>query len=587
MIQINFDWLRGNESHRLALRTPERSGLQRDTSLAKRPLGVYKKASGVGRTAKRLLWSAAISSLSFASPLLWGATTPVLAAERLTLRLGPFEQSVDIEDLDLFARTGKVSASLRPYAALLTPQVQQLLTRRLQIDPKVADKFVDDLLRSPNGDQLIRQIRAAIPNSTVQQVRAGVTLALRQANGLSAISFLRAYPSETITVDASSAIAIGLQINAPYLQSQALNLLLQRDLTVASGSFRPQFNPAAAGSKQVYKQTLTMQDGQRNRTLPVDLYWNDNTSGPLVVISPGFGANREFLGYLARHLASQGLTVAALEHPDSQINRLNVASMGTNFSNLLAPTEFIERPKDISFVLDQLAQRNQRPGAIQGKLNTQQVSLIGHSLGGYTALAVAGAELDLDDLREFCKDRNLLSKSGADWLQCGASELPYKRLQLRDNRVAQVIALNPVSGHLFGKNGLSKVTVPTLMWAGTADALTPALTHQLRPFSQLGGQKYLVTAIGATHLSVSDPGNLNSQLARSTLVPEIIGKDASPVRQLLQGVSLAFIKQLTPEANTYQQFLTPAYAQSLSTPGLDLRLSTQLPPSISTFVEAR
>jgi predicted dienelactone hydrolase len=170
-------------------------------------------------------------------------------------------------------------------------------------------------------------------------------------------------------------------------------------------------------------------------------------------------------------------------------------------------------------------------------------------------------------------------------LQCAASDLPDRRLQLRDRRVASAIALNPVAGQLFGKNGLSKVTIPTLILSGTSDSITPALSHQLRPFAKLGGSKYLVTAIGGTHLSITDPDNINPQLALSTFVPEVTGSNASPLRELLRGVSLAFVKQLTPEAKNYQQFLTPAYAQSLSTKGLELRLTTQLPPSISAFVE--
>ncbi|GAC1495234.1 MAG: hypothetical protein NVS2B14_09010 [Chamaesiphon sp.] len=119
----------------------------------------------------------------------WGVSLPVLAAERLTIRLGPFEQSVDINDLDSFAKTGKLSASLQPYAFWLTPQVQQLLNKRLQIDPKVADKFVNDMLHSADGEQLVKQIRVAVPNSSIQQVQGAIALAVRQGNGLSAIGF--------------------------------------------------------------------------------------------------------------------------------------------------------------------------------------------------------------------------------------------------------------------------------------------------------------------------------------------------------------------------------------------------------------
>ncbi len=281
------------------------------------------------------------------------------------------------------------------------------------------------------------------------------------------------------------------------------------------------------------------------------------------------GSDRKFFSYLARHLASHGLTVAALEHPDRTVSP----------NSLLPATEFINRPKDISFLLDEFSKLNQQPGALQGKLNTEKVSIIGHSLGGYTALAVAGGELNLQQLRIACKNNvNPLIQSPGDWLQCGAATLIDSKVELKDKRVKNAIALNPVVGQLFGENGLSKISIPVLVLASTEDAITPVLNHQLQPFTQLGAQKYLVTAIGGTHLSV---GNPNSQaLTDIGVIKERRGVEVQPLRQLISGVSLAFINQLTPNAQIYQTFLTPAYAQSLSTPNLPLRLSTELPPSV-------
>ncbi|MCY7274725.1 MAG: dienelactone hydrolase, partial [Phormidesmis sp. CAN_BIN44] len=51
--------------------------------------------------------------------------------------------------------------------------------------------------------------------------------------------------------------------------------------------------------------------------------------------------------------------------------------------------------------------------------------------------------------------------------------------------------------------------------------------------------------------------------------------------RLLQGVSLAFIEQTTSDAKTYAPFLTSAYAQSLSTSDLPLRLNDQLPADLT------
>ena len=532
----------------------------------------------------------ALSSLTLA--LGWGGAIPsALAAKQVTIRLGPFEQAIAIADLDRFAKTGKISSELQLYAPILTPQVREVLNRRLQLDPKLADKIIDDVLHSPTGKQLIDSLGVAIPNSTLPQLQTAASLAVRQANGLSVVGFLRAYPKENITVDASSAIALALQFNPTYLQSEALSPLLESELAVTSNTpFKPTFNPAQSGSQTVQQQTLFLLDRQRNRTIPVDLYWGKGvqstspTQQPLVVISPGFGEDRKFLAYLARHLASYGLTVAALEHPGSNASWVARMSGDRNIADLLPGREFVERPKDVSFLLDELAKLNQQPGPLQGKLNTQQVSVIGHSLGGYTALALAGAELNLEELRQFCKGSIVFRQAPGDWLQCAAADLPDRKLQLQDKRVKSAIALNPLIGNLFGKTGLTQVTTPVLLLGGTEDVVTPLISNQLRPFTQLGGSKYLLTAIGGTHLSISDSVNLSDTTA-STVVKERRGEETKSLRQLVSGVSLAFVKQLTPEAKKYEPFLTPAYAQSLSTPQLPLRLNTELPASIVPLIE--
>ncbi len=591
------------------------------------------------RTAQGLMWSLALG-------LSWGASIPsALAAEQVTLRLGPLEQKIAIADLERFAKTGKLSPALQIYAPVLTPQVRELLNRRLQIDPNLADKLVDDWLGSPTGKQLINSLGVAIPDGTIPQIQAAVALAAQQANGLNLVSFLRAYPKENVTLDASAALAIALQFNPTYLQSQALGPLLESELAATTDTpFKPTFNPAVRGSQSVQQQTLTFLDRQRYRTILVDLYFPSTEPGeqrgqgsgvrreqgeqgrqgeqgeqgrnsprhrvtasprplprpsslaprpsslaphpsPLVVISHGLGADRRFFTYLANHLASHGFTVAALEHPGSNSSWLARASDRSDVAKLLPAKEFVERPKDVSFLLDELAKLNQQKSLLQGKLNTQQVSLIGHSLGGYTALALAGAEVNISELRQFCKSSTAIRRAPADWLQCAAADLPDRKLKLRDQRVKSAIAFNPIIGNLFGKTGLTQVATPVLLLAGTEDAITPVLNHQLRPFSQLPSPKYLLTAIGGTHLSISDAANLSSNSTSSNLVKERRGEETKSLRQLIQGVSLAFIKQLTPEARIYEPFLTPAYAESLSTPVLPLRLSTELPASITSWLD--
>ncbi|MEP0958776.1 alpha/beta hydrolase [Microcoleus sp. FACHB-1515] len=520
-----------------------------------------------------------------------GLAAPAHAAERLTIRLGPVQQTVEVSDLARFAQTGEVPDSLNLFAPLLNADTQQALTSRLLVEPEVAEKLMDDLMQTSAGERILGTINLALPDSSPQTIKTAIANATQQREGLSVIGFLRGYPDQTLTIDARSAIVLASQMNLPYWHSQALGSLLQSELTVPDASFNAQFDPTQLGPEWVRQQTLTFHDYDRNRSIPVDLYWSRHTRGPLIVISHGFGADRRFLSYLGYHLASYGFSVAAIEHPGSNVTWLTQIATQTSYgtpSEILPANEFIDRPKDVSFLLDQLRRLNEYSLTFRGKFNTQQTTVIGHSLGGYTALALAGGQLDLAQLRQFCDVRQLVGLAPADWLQCAAVDLPTDQpVNLRDPRVVQAIALNPVIGHLFSAASLSKITVPVMMLSSTDDAITPAVSQQLLPFAQLRMKnKYLLAAIGGTHLSAGDPANLNQALTQSLFVRERRGEDTEVLRQMLRGTTLAFVEQMTPQARRYAPFLSSAYVQSFSSPSLQLRLSSSLPASLSNWLSA-
>jgi predicted dienelactone hydrolase len=512
-------------------------------------------------------------------------STPVMAAQKVTIQFGPFRQTVDINDLEKFAKTGKLSPQLQVFTPLLTPQVRDALNQKVKVNPGFADNFISEFAKTPQGKQVISSLGVVIPGSTKESLQATLNLTVRQVNGLTVLGFLRAYPGENVTVDATQAATLAMDFNPANLESQAVGVLLAEDLEDKATIPLPNFNPADAGKEVVEQKTLTFTDQKRKRTIPVDIYWSQNPSqNPLVVISHGFGANRRFLSYLGKHLASHGVTVAAIEHPGSNGVAVNTAAQNSsNLAKLLPADEFINRPQDVSFLLDELSKLNSQPGKLQGKFKTDNVSIIGHSLGGYTALALVGGEVDINSVRDFCKQSLGITAAPGDWLQCSAANLPNKKMQFQDKRIKSAIALNPLVGKLFGNKGLTKVSQPVLMLTGTEDALTPALKHQIAPFSQLRGTRYLVTAVSATHLSISDPNYPLSEA--TTLVKEKRGSETVSLRQLVRGISLAFIKQQTPEAKTYQPFISSTYTRSLSTTEIPLRLVSELSTTLKSVVE--
>ncbi|MDR9404620.1 MAG: alpha/beta fold hydrolase [Halothece sp. Uz-M2-17] len=508
------------------------------------------------------------------------------AAQQIKIRIGPLEREIQVRDLERYGRTGQVPESLKLLKPILTRDVQNLLTRRLEFDEKVVDRFLFGTLTSPQLEPLIEQLQTALPEAEFEELMVGVYLALREGNGLSVLDFISAYPEETLTVDATAAIALGVQVNLSYLQSKLLAPILAQELKVEShSSFRPDFDPSAAGNYEFRERSLIFRDQVRDRAILADFYIPEAKQGQLVILSHGYAANRRFLLYLARHLASHGYTVVALEHPGSNIERLSDSEFTINPAALLSPEELLDRPQDITFLLNELNDLNDYSRVLRNQFNTENVTVIGHSLGGYTALALAGGELDLKAVRQFCRNVTPLGRSPADWLQCAGAKLPNSTLSLRDERVKRAIALNPMTSHLFGKTGLEKIAIPTVIFSSSEDAITPTLTNQLKPFQQLSGEKYFLTAIGATHMSITDISNIHSPMGKSTLVPELMGREAEPLRSWIRSITLAFLKQESYQAKRYQPFLTPEYAQFLSTPKLSFRLTQKVPSTLNPWLQ--
>lgn len=516
------------------------------------------------------------------------SAAPSLASERIVLKIGPLRQSIEINDLDRFARTGEVPDSLKIYSGLLSPEVQQALYQKLDLDPKMSDRIIGDVLDSANGELLLDALSEIAPNMTLDQLQSAIRLASSQADGLNVIGVLRAIPQETLEVDLTAAIGLVSQLNFSTLESSSLSSVLDQELEVAL-AIPPDSNidPTAEGPERTYQRSMTMFDEDRQRSIPVEMYWSRNPQGPLVVLSHGFGADRFFLRYIAEHLSSYGLTVVSLEHPGSNLRALEGLPIDPAIietpGRLLPASEFLDRPRDVSFVLNRLEALNER-SVFKGLLNTDDVTIIGHSLGGYTGLALAGAQLDLRSLQNFCGTIAPLAISPADWLQCAAIDLEEQQADLSDDRIKQVMAMNPLVGQLFGEAGLSEVNVPTLLLTATKDGVTPTLDQQLAPFAQLSGPKYLLAVIGGTHLSAGDPGNVNPALTQLPFMSELDVQQTSELRRLLRGLSLSFVEQRTAEADDYKPFLSAGYVQSFSTPALPLRFADTLPSSLDSWL---
>ncbi len=543
------------------------------------------------KRAIRRAW--AVTQLLLGTSTIWaiGAAWPIHAAEQVVVRYLILERSVSLAELQEYTATGKASQRLQAYLQLLPAdqrgQLRASLQERLTLEPIT----VAQLLYSPLGEAMLQQISTVIQTESrqanAQALRSALILATASPEGLSALSLIRHYPARTLRVDLAKGLEILKNFQTVVQQTQVVLEAVRRQADSEASQETP-VAPAAMAALtepgpwqvQVLSWNITDNSPQRlertgnPRSLNVELYLPipaPPTPIPLVVISHGLGADRYSYAYLGEHLASHGLAVAAIEHPGSSTARL-LSFPGGYYRVSEAAQEFIDRPLDISFILDQLAQYPEYLQPWPGQVKPQRVIVIGQSFGGYTALMLAGATLNKPQLHQACPPTLAASLNVSLLLQCQATSITKAQVKLADPRVQAVLVINPISSHIFGPTGLASVQVPVMMVAGSADTIAPAVAEQIAPFTWLQTpERYLVLMDNATHFSTI--GQSRSQISTLPIPLALIGPTPRQARYYLRAFSLAFVEAFLRDDQTMRSYLTAAAAQALSQAPLSVHLS--------------
>jgi predicted dienelactone hydrolase len=495
---------------------------------------------------------------------------PVLSAERITFLLPPFSRTLEISSLEKFAKNGVIDANLRQYIGGTTPQQQaefrQALTTNKEISPVLLSRFFNTQM----GEDILTLLGALI---TIQgdingkfALRSALIKSAFEPGGVTILSLLRNLPTN-MQIDLNRVIslarAIDLVLKATTLFTEKVaQLSLEEAKNVGEINFAAMTNPQQLGSLQVEQIRLDLTDSARQRELYLIIVKPKGQlteKTPVIVFSHGLASRPEDFVRQAEHWASYGYLVAMPQHPGS--DTIQVQNLINGLSRQVFDTnEFVNRPLDVSFVIDELLRRNTTE--FQGKLDLENVGVGGHSFGGYTALAVGGATIDFENLKNDCQ-RRLAFLNVSLLLQCRALDLSRQEYNFRDPRVKAIFAVNPFNRSIFGAKGLGKIEIPTFLAAGTYDPATPAIFEQVRSFPLLNTQdKYLALIEGQAHVdfSVLDAG-INEVL-------ESVADLTLPAPYVIDGyahsLSLAFFEVYIRKNPTYKPFLQAAYSQYIS-----------------------
>lgn len=504
------------------------------------------------------------------------AASVARSAEEVYINYGLFEVSLSVDALETFAEEGEITGDLATYADYIGSQRLQQLKFALDAEAGLSPVAVSNFLYTLQGEVLLERLSEIIQTPANQSgfygLRAALVLAAAdEEEGLTLLNVIKKFPFESIQINSSQGFRIVDELQQIVRQTDQVISVVQKEAEAEEQNEEVNLSSLVdlkrPGDVSFRKITLTLDDTRRERDFPVDLYLPQQQGlAPLIVISHGLGSDRNTYAYLAEHLASHGYAVAVPEHPGSNTSQIDALIRGRT-EQVSPPSEFIDRPLDISFVLDYLE------AYYTDQIQLNDVGIIGQSYGGYTALAVAGAEINWQNLASSCSNLSRTYNLSL-LLQCAALALPQIDYDLSDPRIGAAIAINPLTSGIFGEAGLDNINIPVMIVSGSADTVTPPLSEQIRPFTWLTTQeKYLVLLQGGTHFSTLDESN-NS---RSIPLPsEVIGPEPIIAQNYLEALSLAFYNAYVTEQPQYLSYLSATYAESISQPVIPLNLVRSL-----------
>jgi predicted dienelactone hydrolase len=184
----------------------------------------------------------------------------------------------------------------------------------------------------------------------------------------------------------------------------------------------------------------------------------------LLLISHGDRGDNTNQAWLAEALAGQGYLVATVDH-----------WLNTSQNHVEEETVSVwHRPADLSFVLTELL-RNPDWG---DRIDRNRIGAIGHSSGGYTVLALAGAIYRRELIHSYCQrspqppDCELVS--AVDFAKV---DYAHAADSYRDERIAAVFAMAPAVGPSLDIDSLRAITIPVHIVASLDDELLPHRFH--------------------------------------------------------------------------------------------------------------
>lgn len=311
--------------------------------------------------------------------------------------------------------------------------------------------------------------------------------------------------------------------------------------------FRDLWDNSRAGNSEkkrfrIFRRRQNETQSTKVRNVPVKLHLPLSSSPlpyPVVLISHGAGGSWDTHYAQAYHLASHGYAALCLEHVGSNTERLKSGlRVLKNLKDMIHDSEeVLGRPRDLSFILDQIEEWNRHHPKLKGRFDLNRVGVMGHSFGAFTVMAVSGM------------------KPALDWIEPKVGLGKGLGPDVFEKRFKCGIALSPQApgDPFFLRDSYSTLRIPLMGISGTHDKQqngNPPMARyeSFKLWPEMSGKNLFVWLENASHLDFTDSTGGKEH-----------GRDSSnraDVQTLVRAATVLFFKSCLNQDVSSEKLLT-------------------------------
>jgi predicted dienelactone hydrolase len=260
----------------------------------------------------------------------------------------------------------------------------------------------------------------------------------------------------------------------------------------------------------------------------------------VVVFSHGSMGSANEYSWLLRPLAERGFVVLGISHfGESWL-------YGRETIDPSSVVRFWQRAQDISEALTQLS----KEPLFQIELDWTNVTAVGHSAGGQTAAALAGARFNASNIADYCQSEASKLDLGCAYSRSTPSErnvspgfLQAFSANYFDPRVRSIVMLDPALGPAVVDESLRAIGLPALVVGASNNDFLPFENHAAHYAKQLRNAELIALANNEGHFVFIDECDHLYEAQGVPLCKDRDGVDRSKTHAQLLGIVLVFLEK--------------------------------------------